>query len=81
MALVHYSPFENCLRAFEDCPRAFQQNVADIAEGYNIMINVLHTVYWKISLVCCIVTRACGTRDNTGNRLVILPSTECIIYM
>ncbi len=32
------------------------------------MINVLHT-------------RACGTRDNTGNRLVICPRTECIIYM
>ncbi len=45
------------------------------------MINVLHTVYWEISLVCCIVTRACGTRDNTGNRLVIFPSTECIIYI
>ncbi len=44
------------------------------------MINVLHTVYWEISLVCCIVTRACGTRDNTGNRLVIFSSTECIIY-
>ncbi len=26
-----------------------------------------------------IVTSACGTRDNTGNRLVIFPSTKCII--
>ncbi len=79
MAWGHFSPFKNCLRAFEECLRAFQRNLSDIAEGY--MINVLHTVYWEISLLCCIVTRACGTRDNTGNRLVIFPSTECIIYI
>ncbi len=57
-----FSKFENCIRAFEDCPRAFQRNLSDIAKGY--MINVLHTVYWETSFVCCIVTRACGTRDN-----------------
>ncbi len=45
------------------------------------MINLLHTVYWEISLVCCIVTRACGTRVNTSNRLVVFPSIECTIYM
>ena len=46
-----------------------------------IMINLLYTGYWKNhESVVCIVTRAYGTRDNTGNRLVIFSSIRCIIY-
>ncbi len=40
-------------------------------------INTLFTEYRETSLVWCrIVTRAYGTRDNTGNRLVIFPCTQ-----
>ena len=30
------------------------------------MINKLYTVYWEISLVGSIVTRACGTHTNNS---------------
>ncbi len=40
-------------------------------------INTLFTEYRETSLVWChIATRAYGTRDNTGNRLVIFPCTQ-----
>ncbi len=39
-------------------------------------INTLFTEYRETSLIRCrIVTRAYGTRDNIGNRLVIFPCT------